>query len=75
MDGVPRLATHFHVFKGNHLMALGIYVQILVDLEFLGRPHTKIRKPHLLVKNPNFVAGGRIGNISLQNNHLRTLDG
>ena len=36
---------------------MGINVHISVDLEFLGIPHTKIRKPHLLTKKPNFVAG------------------
>ena len=56
VDVVPHLATHFHVFKGMHFLAMGINVQISVYLKFLSRPHTKIPKPYLLTKIPNFVA-------------------
>ena len=34
MDDIPRCATHFHIFKGNHLMAMDINVQIFVDPKF-----------------------------------------
>ena len=37
-------------------MAMGINVQIYVDLKFLCGSYTKIRKPHLLAKRPNFFA-------------------
>ena len=37
-------------------MPIGINMQFFVDLKFLGRSHTKIRKLHLLTKRPNFLA-------------------
>ena len=54
MDGVPHHATHFHILKSHHLMAMGINVQISLDLKFFCWSHTKICKPHLLTKRPNF---------------------
>ena len=54
MDGIPCSVTHFHILKGNHLITMGVNVQISVDLEFFCWPHTKICRPHLLTKGPNF---------------------
>ena len=54
VDDISRCGAHFHILKGHHLKAMSINVQIFVDLKFLCRSHTKIRKPHLLMKRLNF---------------------
>ena len=46
VDDVPRLAIQFHILKSNHLMAMGINMQILVDLKFLCQPRLSFR-PHI----------------------------
>ena len=48
VDDIPRCATHFHIL--NHLMAMGVNVQLYVDLDFLCCLHTKICKPYLFDK-------------------------
>jgi hypothetical protein len=48
VDSILRGIIYFNILEGHHLMAMGINVEISMDLKYLCLSHTKICKPHLL---------------------------